>query len=163
MNEPADLERMISKLVFHEEDVARAAMEQPKLFLEACRFRVQKLRKKIAAKTDYEQKYARVAMQLRAQKRKGQTEGLIKDRAALHSSVREAKKAFDKAAVAEEWSELLVEAYRQRKDACKILAQILGSEASAELRIAESDLGKRQMQRMRDKVRQRFPGREVDY
>lgn len=153
---PVNLERLIAKLDFHEEDVERATREQASLFLEACRYRVKKLRSKVAAKTNYEQKYARVAMQFRALKKKGQTEGSIKDRVPLHSSVREAKKALDKATVAEEFAELMTEAYKQRFHACRILASILGAEASAELRVTQQQIGRDGMKKLRNKVAQRF-------
>jgi len=165
---PVDIRQLIKKLEFSDEDVARATMEQAKLFLEASRYRVLCMRKRLRAVATYELLCSQEALKLRRAKRalvdkkdKSQlTEKSISDRISVLSTVVQARRELDIETVYEEWSKLLVDAYKQRRDACRILAEIMGAEASAELRVARSEAAVRGLKHLRKEVNARWPGRE---
>ena len=165
---PVDLRALISKLEFSEEDVARAAREQARLFLEASRYRVLCMRKRMKAEAAYKLLCSQESLKLRRAKRaladkkdkSALTEKFISDRVSVEPNVVQARRQLDLQTVYEEWGKLLVDAYKQRRDACRILAEIMGAEASAELRIVQSEASVRGMKHLRREVDSRWPGRE---
>jgi hypothetical protein len=157
LKEPVKFKRLLGDLDFPEEELARAAREQPSLFLEASRYRVRCMRRRIRAKAALESVYSEVALRYREKKQADKlTEKAIANKVIAHPNVITAQKELDSAEVAEEYSKLLVEAYRQRKDACKILADILGQEMHAEVRLRNSALETAGMGKLKEKVKRKF-------
>ena len=160
--EPVDLDKLIAELDFSEENVIKANREQATLFLEASRYRVKKMRNRIQAEAEYESRQAEASIFLRGLKKKGSaiTEGYIRDKVSIHPKVIRAREKFDKSQAYEEWSKLLLEAYRQRGHAIKTLAELLGAEANAQARLARKDAEMMGFESLKKKVRKRFSGTE---
>lgn len=163
LKEPVDLDNLIKQLDFAEENLIQANREQPSLFLEASRYRVKRMRVRIQSESEYEMKQSEASIFLRGLKKKAEkgvmTEGYIRDKVRIRPDVVTAREKFDKAQAHEEWSKLLLEAYRQRGSAIKTLAEILGAEANAQARMVRKDLETAGFENLKKAVKKRYPGR----
>lgn len=125
-----------SELVEHlsviDEDIRTEAVRQPALFIEAVRYRVSRMRKRAQANAEFEAFVSRRGLVIRARSQGGKdrvTEGAIKARVQKHPKYRLLQSAVSDAEADEEFSKLLLEAYRMRRDAIKILADAQNYEA----------------------------------
>jgi len=163
LSQPVNLDDLIEKLDFSEENVIQANREQATLYLEASRYRVKKMRGRIRAESKFEAAKTEAAMILRQKKRSGEkgsiTEGYIKDRVATNPHVHSAKRKFEDAVAYEEMAKLLLETYRQRGRAIQTLAEILGAEAHAQARQARRDIEEAGLDQLRRQVKRRFEAR----
>ena len=164
LDAPVNVRKLIDNLDFAEEDLVNATLHQPKLFLEASRYRVKKLRKKIQARTEEDSVTTRVSLKYRVLKEKGKkslgTESAIKDRVAAHPDVIEAKSAYADAVIGEEWASSLARAYEMRGKACDILCRILTTEAAAEHKKIRMGEVTDNLKTARENLRKRYPGEE---
>lgn len=163
LDQPVDLQGLIEKLDFSEENILAANREQPSLYLEASRYRVKKMRGRIQAESNLKAEEAKAGLFLRAKKKlnpkAGVTEGYIKDKIFVHPAVMEARQRYDDTQVYEEWAKLFLETYRQRGRAIQTLAELLGAEAIAQARIAHKELEIEGFEKLKDAVRKKYPGR----
>jgi len=163
--EPVNVKSLIEQLDFSEENIMVANREQPSLFLEASRYRVKKMRSRIQAEAVLESEKANAALFLRKKKigrDSGITEGYIRDKVAVHPKVEEARTKFDNCQVHEEWAKLLLEAYRQRRDAIRTLAELLGAEANAQARAARKDAEMAGFENLKRDIRKKYRNRGDD-
>ena len=160
LERPVDVVRLIEKLDFEEEDAEGAAREQPSLLLEVARFRVQKMRRRIQSEMAFDTAKARARLKLRAKKSAGAklTETAISDKVLLRSSVRLALKKSNRAKWEEEFTKLLLEAYRQRKDAIRIIIDARWAETGSAVRKAKLEEGKALKNKLVKEVRRRYKG-----
>lgn len=156
LDHPVNLVELVRKVGFDVDNLDEAGMEQSKLFLEAGRFRVQKVRKHSAAKQEYERVYAEqriAARRITSGGKKKYTEGGVSDKASVVGAVAQAQKAMDAAAAEEEWAKVLTEAYKQRAQMIMVLGRIQASEISSEVKAAQHDVAKATMNKMKQKLR----------
>lgn len=162
-----DVPDLVQQLEFAEEDITRATREQASLFLQAARYRIQTLRRKIQKESAYESVCSQVSIKLRQAKRAADdknkpTESAIKNRINVDPSVVAARREFERTIVYEEFAKLLVEAFRQRRDACRILAEIMGAESNAHARALRSEAEEQNLGTLRRKVAAKYPGQEEE-
>src|ERR1700733_10532907 len=123
----SELQELVEKLYFSEEDLHQAVLDQAQLFFTAAGFRIKKMHAKQDAENNYDMLRAeasiRIRKQFEADGKKGVTEGYIKDILEGDGILRTSKEQLAKAERLDKWSELLLESYRQRKDSLKLIAQ----------------------------------------
>ena len=152
LRSPVKLKSLIRQLDFDEEDLPSAILKQPSLFLEASRYRVQRMRKRFQAEAIYEKERVEAALAIRRKKRKTKiTEAYIKDLVARR--LEEPQERIDNARELEEFAKLLLDAYRYRKDACKILSELLGAEATAQGRLVRRGIELRGFKKLKEDVK----------
>jgi hypothetical protein len=151
------LKQLLSKLSFAEENLPQATLEQPSLFLDAARYRVQKLRLKIQAKSSYETVWAKSANEIRT-KMSGTklTKDYIENLVITRPPVIAAKKTLDEAMVSDEWAQLLLEAFRMRSHACKGMVDILRAETASDFRQELQGKQKKELDALVEEVEKRF-------
>jgi hypothetical protein len=163
LNAPVQLKQLLRKLDFADEDVARAASENPSLYLSAGRFRVKKMRERMTALHRLEIAQAEAGLSLRkvrdAQGKKKYTESQIKERIVLDEAVRLKRRRLDRGYEEEELAKILLDSYRYRKDALRIIVDGNYSEGVSELRGAKEDMVRADMKKMGDRVRNKFKRR----
>jgi hypothetical protein len=165
LDEPVDLKGLLKKLDFTEEDLIRADLEQPRLYMEASRFRVRLMRKVIQAEAALELVSVGSALRIRKKYRelgKSITESAIKERVANNPDVQDCKKRLGEVEAMEEWAKLLLEAFKMRRDAVKILAEVLGAEANAEIRHQRKEFELEGYSKLKDRVRKKYAGSSED-
>lgn len=150
LEEPVDVLSLIKQLDFSEEEVEHAAMEQPGLFLEAARIRVQKMRKRAQAKMAFEAESARTRLHIAG------TVQHKKDKSILVKSVRIAERRYEAALREEEFAKALMEAFRERKDATKIIVDARWAEAGNAVRRAKEQEGRNLARKVQKEVRRRY-------
>src|SRR6185503_17348403 len=156
-----NLEELINALDFSEERVVDAAKEQPRLFINASRYRVRKLRERIRSESRLKEVAASLSLRIRANlKALGGdtriTEGLIQARLYGKREYKEADAAVATATEYDEFSRLLVEAYRQRAAALRVVQEVMGIENAMAGRLQESDFDN--LANLRKKVKAKYPG-----
>lgn len=150
LEKPVDVIRLIDQLDFSEEEVEHAAMEQPRLFLEAARLRVQKMRKRAQAKMAFESEKARTRIH---------TVGTVQhkaDKSILVKTVRVAERRLEAALREEEFTKALMEAFRERKDATRIIVDARWAEAGNAVRKAKEQEGRNLARKVQKDLRRRY-------
>lgn len=120
-------EELIKKLAIIDSDIRREAMNQPTLFIEAARYRVDKMQERARIGAELESTRASLAVNIRNKKNaQGEkiTEGGLKERLEKHSAIKTLRDRSDRAYEDEEFAKLLLEAYRQRRDGIRIIADM---------------------------------------
>jgi hypothetical protein len=128
------LSNILRALPVIDENVWAESARQPLLFKDAARYRVSKMRVRSAAKSEMEAFAAQYGLRLRS--RLKVTEGHIKAKVETHPKYRRLRAAYEEAEAREEFSKLVLEAYRQRRDAIQIIAKhedIEGNKETAEI------------------------------
>lgn len=154
------LTELLGALEFPEEQLAKAALTQGRLYMHAAKYYTRAMAKRKEAEAAYEERKSSRAQFLRgvlrkkfiksSRKMKEATEGEIKEKVMLSSSVVNLRRAYDEAVVLESYAKELLEAYRWRGAACRILAGLISEEGRQELRIFEH-------KKFKDKLTQRWP------
>lgn len=117
---------LLGQLPVLDENILAEAVRQPLLFVEAARYRVQKMRKRALAGAKLEAERARIALKIRNKKNAQgdkMTEGALKERLETSPLIQNLRRASDAAYEEEEWAKLILEAYRQRNSAIKVVAE----------------------------------------
>jgi len=123
-----DLSDLLERLAFAEEDTQQAALEQPKLYMQAATYRIHKMRARQHAEMTLENMRVDRSLYLRRQqkvgeKKKALTEKNIADLVENMKEVREWKAKLASAKSMEEHAKLLLDAYEHRRSTLKILVQ----------------------------------------
>lgn len=120
-----DVETILDRLAFAQEDTEQAALEQAKLYMAAVTYRIKKMRTRQEAemhldniRVDYSLK-----MRFKHKGQKGMTERAIQELVERVPEIRDAIRSMAKAKRLEEWSKGLLDAYEHRRSSLKILAQ----------------------------------------
>ena len=165
--QPVDLKALVNELQFNADDVEKAALRQPKLFLEASRYRVKKMRKKARRLIKMELIEAETAHKLRRASRKAErgermTESAINDAVKLDPRWRKEKIRLERAFEEEEFAKQLLICFQHRQSTIKVVAEIRNAEMSNELRQVKQNLAMEGQKRMADKARRKVQGMGED-
>lgn len=155
-----ELEDLLARLYFPEEEIQQAVLEQAKLFLAAADYRVKKMKSRQDAAYALDRLRAGYSLQVRKKfaaanvgGKRNVTEGQIKDTLERVEAINSAQEALGSAEALEEWSKLVLEAYRQRRDVLKILAQFAFVEDNFRLGHRDMDKLKEKRQKLKETMR----------
>jgi hypothetical protein len=149
LQSPVDVKRLVKKLKFSIEDLESAAEEQPRLRLEAGKFKAQMGLNKASSKRKLGRIIGKKSLKLR-KSGEYKTEGAVKNKLALDSKVQRYQKAFDTYEVYSEFADDLMQAYTERSMAVNILTRLRSSEINSNIAAVKGD---EEVQRMRKKAR----------
>lgn len=159
-----NLQDLLERLSFAEEDTQNAALEQPKLYMQAADFRIKKMRVRQEAEMALDNIRVDRSLSLRRQqkvgegKKKGLTEKNITELVEGLKEVREWKEKLATAKRMEEWAKHLLDAYEHRRTTLKILVQFAFIQDTVGGR-HEVDKLHAQREKLRDQLRsERFSG-----
>ena len=155
-----DVIALLNRIDFSPDNVVEAATMNSVLFVEAIEYRLRCLEDK----TRHEMEAKRIcaerelAIRKEASERGDKvTEGTIKAMILVDQDAIEATSRYQDAEVYEEYSKLVVEAFRMRRDCLRIVAEMLRSEGS----IGRSmEAQAEEMTKVRQNLKNRFPGEE---
>src|SRR6201998_4153590 len=160
IGKPVDLKQLVAKLDFTDEAVEAAALEHPRLFLRAARYRVQKMRDRVEAGLAYETRIAKLSAKLQSKKdekgKRTMTEGAVKARVQLDSKIHKLRRKMEMSFVYEKFAELLVETYRKREFAIKVIIDARWAEAGKVLKVVKEEGAKNISRKMMNEVRDRY-------
>lgn len=167
LERPVKLRRLVDKLQFEVDQVEDAAREQPKLQLEAGRYRVQKIRAFNGAKLAHEQALAGLKLKTRRfkddkGKQKYSNESSVSNKAELDPEVIRSRKAMDEAAAEEELGKVLTDCYRQRSHMLLVIAKIAAAEMGSSLRDTQQRMAQDDVNKIRQKARERVRELEIE-
>jgi hypothetical protein len=150
------LEELTAKLAFSEETILRDVGQQPLLFMEAARLRMQAARKLGRLKMNLELAELSVGGRYRQQlESSGErvTEKRIEELVGQDGFVMAARTDYLDAKYRDELTDLVVEAFRQRRDCLRIVSVLVGSEISLQSSI---EAGRRQLDRTRENLQKKY-------
>jgi hypothetical protein len=130
---------LIEALPIVGENILAEAALQPQYFISAARYRVDRMRDRMQAAARREYLAARLRLLVRSRRNaagKKVSEGYLDEKIEVYPKHRELRLAVDQALLEEEFSKLILEAYRHRRDSIRIIAeaeQYEGSREGAEL------------------------------
>lgn len=151
-------ESLLKHLDFSPEDVVRSASLQPRLFMQAAEYRMEKFRARTTAKMHRDVVKAEQSLQLREEARNAGekiTEAIVEASLLKVPEVLEAEAEYAAADEAQEFAWLLVEAYRQRRDCLRIVSDLVGAEFAMQKAAAA---GAEKIASVKDKLRKKWPG-----
>lgn len=161
LNQPVDLESLLSGLDFQDTEVATAAMAGPKLYAMACRLRIQKMRRRNRAEANLSLCESAQALKVRKKFEKTGdklTEGYLKDLVRSTPEYQKAARLMARAEEEEEAAKLLVRAYEMRRDACKVVSDMNRSEGIyAQAYLNQGGVGM-SMADIRRRLKEKYPG-----
>lgn len=146
---PVDVKRLVRKLAFSMDDLEGAAEVQPKLRLEAGRFKAQMGLSAASAK----RKLARVVGKKSLYLRKSgdyKTEGAVKNKLSLDHKVQRLQKEYDTYEVYSEFAHDLLSAYTERSMAVSVLTRLRASEVNSQIAAVK---GEEEVEVLRKKAR----------
>jgi hypothetical protein len=155
---------LLDNISFQDEEVVQAAMVQPKLYLEACRLRVQKMRARMQLDSMLRVKEADVELRIRKwytdRSKDKPTESHIKAKISKDKPLQELTKRRQEVFQEEEFCKLLVEAFRMRMSALKVVGEFIRSEVGrTDPTLAGTLQSKRSVESMREKLKRKYPGK----
>jgi hypothetical protein len=118
---------LISKLPIVQENILAEAAIQPQLFMSAAEYRILKMQKVSQTGIELEAAKAKIALKIRATKDdqgKKPTEGYVAQRTEAQSSIKQKRLEYEQARTEDEFAKLILEAYRHRRDAIRIIADV---------------------------------------
>lgn len=164
LDKPTNLMLLVRRLSWDEDEFEEAVREQPSLYLEASRYRALKARRLKRAEFSLSTTTAETKTKLRTKRDKGGrkllTEPATAETATIDPAVVVARKKLDEAYVQDELAKSLMEAYRQRGQMLKIVADIRASEVASEIRNVRENLARDDMRNLSDRVRSQFAGKK---
>ena len=145
-------------LEFLPEDILNAAAEQPRLFMDAVEYRVQRMDRRIQAEAAMKHMQAERSLEIREEQAASAdriTENKITAMLATDVDLQQTVQAFNQEERGEEYAKLLLEAYRMRRDCLRIISNLTRDEMSLQ-RAAEANAEK--IASTRQRLRDKFPG-----
>lgn len=147
---------LIENLALVDENILAEAARQPLLFIDAVRYRVHAMRKRSQAVAELDYRKSRLALSIRGKRSEAgekATNALVDAMVEKHSIVRGLRDNVERAFELEEFSKLILEAYRMRRDAIRVIA---------ESQIAEGRSGVNEVERIEQSKRIRASVRKLD-
>jgi len=126
-----DLAKLIKNLDYGDEEIADAARQQPKLFLWASIYKVQKFRKQQLRESKLRLLRSQYAREIRREMQENGervTDKQIEERLSRKKEIIHQTRRVEAAEQEHDLAKLLVEAYRQKLAALKIGSELIGAE-----------------------------------
>lgn len=152
---------LISSMGLSEETLYHDMLDQPKLFLQASRYRVAKMKARFKAEALVSQLRVDAAIIVRQRNVESETkvtEKAVEEQVSKNPKVREAEALYDEAKAMEEWAKLLLDSFRERGSMAKALVQLLGAEAAMESGLVRAEFERMGIDKLKEQVRNRYPG-----
>lgn len=130
-----ELQSLLDALDLTPETVLKAAGEQPVLFMDAARYRVGRMERRVRAKAVLETGKAECALRMRREAEdNGEkiTEGKIGNLIDADAVIITLRANYEDAEVEDEFSKLLLEAFRVRRDCIRVISDLTGAERAIE-------------------------------
>jgi len=142
------------------DDVAGSAVRCATLFVDAIEFRRECLEKRATAKLDMERAETEKSLALRREFRSvgdKATEKNLEELTSVSPRVRQKVDAFQKADAADEYSKLVIDAFRMWRDCLRMVTDLTRNEMSAQ---GALEAGQEKMRAVRQQLRERFAADE---
>src|SRR5205085_3834483 len=153
-----NINTLLAKIDFSADNVINAASQQPVLFLQAIEFRIKCLRDANIAKMVWERERAAEELLIRKdalQSGMRVTEGNIDAQLLVNQTISDLGAAHSRAAEMDEYSKLIVEAFRMPRDCLRIIGDLTRDDLSLQRASEEST---EKMRETRRKLKEKFPG-----
>lgn len=157
-NDGTDVIELLSHADFVPDDVVDAAAQNTVLFVKACQYRLECMKRKSISEFDLKRINSEADLRIRKEARDDDekiTEAGVKARLILDEDVSDAQKLFDNAEIYDEYSKLVCEIFRMRRDCLRIVEATVRSEMGIG-RVA--DEASDTVSHKREELQRRFPG-----
>lgn len=154
-----EVAQLLKAIDFSAVNVVQAAAENPTLFVRAAEYRLTCLRARNAAKMEWEKAQAETDLAIRREARlTGDkiTEALVSNQVTVNSTVAHYAVKFSEADELDEFSKLIIEAFRMRRDCLRIVGELTRDELSL---ARATEAGAEKLAVTRRKLKERFPGK----
>lgn len=152
------IQELLKKLDFQPQNVLDAAANNPGLFKLAIDFRLECLRRRNQMKMQYEQTSAEKELAIRKEARETRTKITNDEVTALllvDKVVAASRRQFEAADEMDEYSKLVVEAFRMRRDSLRIVEDLVKDEMGLQRAVEQTA---EKVAETRRKLYERFPG-----
>jgi len=153
-----DIESLLRRIDFSPEDIIQATAENTRMFMQAVDYRMEQVKLRNVAKMRQEEAEAAAELLLRKEARdtgEKLTENHIKTLLLTDSNLNTYRETRNTADEREEYSKLLIDMVRMRRDCLQIIQGMAMTEGS--LRRAAESAGA-ELSKMRSKIQARYPG-----
>jgi hypothetical protein len=153
-----DVVALLRQADFVPDDVLDAAAKNTVFFVKACQYRLECMKRKSTAEFKLKHITSETDLRIRKDARDDDekiTEAGVKARLTLDTEVSDAQKVFDDAEIFDEYSKLVCEIFRMRRDCLRIVEGTVRSEMSIG---RAADEASEVMSMKRSELERRFPG-----
>lgn len=160
LKKKVDLSSLLDSLDFTDEQIVDASKVQPLLFMEAARYRAKAMRKRSRLEAALSVARAERAGKFRSSKKEvgdRVTEGQVQERLNKDPTIASLQASVDEAEVEEEYAKLLLEGFRMRRDALKVVADVIG----AEIYVSKISSGQMtELRKIKRRLEDKYPGQK---
>ena len=155
LKQKVDLRKLTSSASFAEEEIITAAMNQPRLYLDAVRLRVEANR----FRQRMEMKFELVRSEMSREIRKThvvKTEGHLKEILIRRRPYRKARREYEEAVVREQFFEKLTKMMDMRMQSIRVVSSLMGAEKNVESRRLAEQAGHRERESVRQDAEKKY-------
>jgi hypothetical protein len=153
---PVNVRTLLNKIDFSPDNVVEAASVNPGLYVRAIEYRLQCLTEKSRQDMNHKRLRAETELEIRRHAKANDekiTEDHIKAKLLLNKDVSAAGEQAQQAETMDEYSKLVVEAFRMRRDSLRIVADM----SRQEMNLGRALEANADLQETREKLRSKFP------
>lgn len=153
-----DVIGLLNQMDFSPDNVVDAAAINPVLFVKAITYRLHCMEEKTRLEMDLKRLCAEVELEIRSDAKATDekiTENHIKAKLLLNEDISDATKAFERSEVYDEYSKLVVESFRMRRDCLRIVSDMTRDEMRQGRALDDAT---EVVSSNRRKLTERFPG-----
>ncbi len=153
-----NIKALLDHIDFSSDNVVEAATENAPLFRIAIDYRIECLRNRNAAKMSWEVAKADKELRIREDARNNGervTERNVEAIILVDPAITDLQEKYNRADEIDEYSKLVVEAFRMRRDCLRIIGDLTRTDFSIQ---KDLETGHEKLENTRKKLRQRFPG-----
>lgn len=157
-NSKIDVIKLLDMVGFSPENAVEAAAINPRLFVKAINYRLECLTEKSEAKLRTKRINAEVELDIRNEAKVNDekiTENHVKAKLTLDDKASKAEHDLERAEVFDEYSKLVVEAFRMQRDSLQVIKGLIGDEIRQGRALDDAS---ETLSNTRQKLKDRFPG-----
>ena len=154
-----EIKKLIKELGLTQGTLHADIMSQPKLMWKAAEYRVEKMRRHMAAKSALEDAKVQAAKKYRSLHMNDKvTVQQVNEAVASDPTVQDKQVLCDEASAMEEYGKLMYYSYKERGDMAQAMVRLLGSEAAKDARFLEAELARLGADKIREEAKERYRG-----
>ena len=152
-----DIQALLTKIGLSQETLMQDLLSQSQLLLEASKYKIQKLRRRMEAEEILSQARLDAAQKIRSREDIKITEKFVEEEVERGQDVQKARRDYNEAKAMEAWAGFIRDSFSERGSMGKAIVQLIGAEAALDSGFIRGELERMGISRLGDKVRKQMP------
>mgnify|MGYP001573552788 CR=1 FL=1 len=152
-----DIQTLLTKIGLSQETLMHDLLSQSELLLEASKYKIQKMRRRIEAEETLSQARLDAAQEIRSREDVKITEKFVEEEITRSERVQKARKDYEEAKVMEAWAGFVRDSFYERGSMGKAIVQLIGAEAALDSGFIRGELERLGIGRLRESLERKRP------